>query len=576
MEGVQSTCSENPFRIPEAGGDSCQYSGLESDRGNEGETGDKHLKIWERGNSRKSRSEWLRELLGASEKEEDNEKKKQKENIDAQKNSLDRIMRRIEKYITSKVNHDEKEALNEFISKKREIFLLQMSLNIKKDEIRKLDCNAKAKEEALQKSEEMLEDDALRFDLFLKDNDKKAQDAIRLAEKETKKKMEKVQEVKKLNQQLQVLQSSNNKHKTNLEECIRFKSFLEDLAPSKWFQEQTDKKRLRQRERRRKRIESRRSKWIQEQENIIAPNKEFEAGAIESPRGERARRRKEQNEVDTKVMSLPPMPDFEDEELTSSDEDMPMFFDKPHQLPDIFSALEEENLFLIQNTQEAEQSLDEMTQRFDRSQSDIQKKADTMQEYICEIKRNIKVRRGSVASMKADSEDKTCSALSNEKKLMNNLTMKVKSVYQTCGFEITGATPSTLFMLGEVESKMESIISRIHSMPEHMFKHANKQKEKKRREGKRAQQQAEQLKIQEERNRKAIERSMQPPKKPQGKKVRFQKQFLHSLSTCSIIPTLFGLPLLQVMYRSYLVQKQKTKQKTRENDQNEDESRFLM
>ena len=43
------------------------------------------------------------------------------------------------------------------------------------------------------------------------------------------------------------------------------------------------------------------------------------------------------------------MPDFDDEELTSSDEDIPMYFGTPNQLPDIFSALEEENLFLIQN-----------------------------------------------------------------------------------------------------------------------------------------------------------------------------------------------------------------------------------
>jgi len=35
------------------------------------------------------------------------------------------------------------------------------------------------KEEALTKSEQMLEEDAMRFDAFLKENDKKAHDALK-------------------------------------------------------------------------------------------------------------------------------------------------------------------------------------------------------------------------------------------------------------------------------------------------------------------------------------------------------------------------------------------------------------
>ena len=44
----------------------------------------------------------------------------------------------------------------------------------------------------------MLEEDALRFDQFLKDNDQKAVQAIKRAEAETKAKSEKVAEIKKL------------------------------------------------------------------------------------------------------------------------------------------------------------------------------------------------------------------------------------------------------------------------------------------------------------------------------------------------------------------------------------------
>jgi hypothetical protein len=86
----------------------------------------------------------------------------------------------------------EKENMAEFIAKKREMFLVQMSLDTKREEIRKLEEKAAMKEDALKKSEQMLEEDAIRFDTFLKENDKKAHDAIKMAERETKLKQDKV------------------------------------------------------------------------------------------------------------------------------------------------------------------------------------------------------------------------------------------------------------------------------------------------------------------------------------------------------------------------------------------------
>lgn len=62
------------------------------------------------------------------------------------------------------------------------------------------------REEALKKSEQMLEEDALRFDAFLKENDEKVQEAIKKAEFEAKAKQDKVQELKLTNAQLHTLQ----------------------------------------------------------------------------------------------------------------------------------------------------------------------------------------------------------------------------------------------------------------------------------------------------------------------------------------------------------------------------------
>merc|ERR1712217_424364 len=80
----------------------------------------------------------------------------------------------------------EKENVSDFVAKKREMFLVQMSLDVKKAEILKLDEKAKQKEEALKKSQQMLDEDVTRFDQFLQSNDQKAHKAMKNAEEKTK------------------------------------------------------------------------------------------------------------------------------------------------------------------------------------------------------------------------------------------------------------------------------------------------------------------------------------------------------------------------------------------------------
>jgi DNA repair exonuclease SbcCD ATPase subunit len=155
----------------------------------------------------------------------------------------------------------EKENMAEFIAKKREMFLVQMSLDTKREEIRKLEEKAQMKEEALKKSEQMLEEDAIRFDTFLKENDKKAHDAIKSAEKETKLKQDKVQEIKKLNQNIQMVQSDMSKHKEALEDCLKYREFLDGLTPQEFFDSERDKKRARQEGRRQGRISAKLAAW---------------------------------------------------------------------------------------------------------------------------------------------------------------------------------------------------------------------------------------------------------------------------------------------------------------------------
>ena len=83
------------------------------------------------------------------------------------------------------------ESAREIVRRKRETFLAQMAVDVRKEEIDKLEKRAAQREEALRNAERMLEEDKKRFDLFLKENDERVREATRRAEKEAKKKREK-------------------------------------------------------------------------------------------------------------------------------------------------------------------------------------------------------------------------------------------------------------------------------------------------------------------------------------------------------------------------------------------------
>lgn len=212
---------DNPFRLP-ADDQIFRLREEEKKKRDTERARLKDLRVWDKTSSDiLSRSERLKELAGVDKTVTLN---------DVGKSQSDQMK-------VAMPRRQEKENMNELIAKKREMFLVQMSLDTKREEIRKLEEKAQMKEEALQRSEQMLEEDAMRFDAFLKENDKKAHDAIKRAEEETKKKQEKTQEIKRLTQQIQALNSEMSKHREALEDCMRYKKFLDMLTPPEWFEQ---------------------------------------------------------------------------------------------------------------------------------------------------------------------------------------------------------------------------------------------------------------------------------------------------------------------------------------------------
>jgi len=424
---------------------------------------------------------------------------------------------------TAAISNDrrrEKENMTDFIHKKREMFLVQMSLDTKREEIRKLEEKAQMKEEALRKSELMLEEDGIRFDTFLKENDKKAHEAIKRAEQETKAKQDKVQQIKKLNQQIQMIQSDQSKLKEQLEDCLKHKEFLDTLTPPEFFDEQKSIKRKRQQERLSKRRGARLLEW---EEACAKARAEAEA----KERAERERLEKEgrvkKKDKQRKDIVLPPKPAEGADVLTSSGEDIPMYFTKHLQLLDLFTALEESNLFLIQNSQETEQALEEIKQNFKVTKLQLNTKTDQLRGNIEQLQTQLGGQTALANTLQSRMTVGKTGGEDSQVKWVADLHVKTTEVYKLCGFD-ADSNPSTLFMLTDLEARLEDLRSAIEQMPEEYTLKSLKEKEKERRDRVRQERMAQQQKMYEERMKKSLERSMQAPKKRKGRQVMWRSQ----------------------------------------------------
>ncbi|XP_017371476.1 cilia- and flagella-associated protein 100 isoform X4 [Cebus imitator] len=135
------------------------------------------------------------------------------------------------------------ENMCDYIKQKRQLFLLQYALDVKRKEIQWLELLLTKEESRLERAEKSLEKDAILFDEFLRENDRSSVQAMKAAEKETKAKMEKILEIRDLTTQIVNIKSEISRFEDTLQQYKVYKDFLYKLSPKEWLEEQ-EKKRL--------------------------------------------------------------------------------------------------------------------------------------------------------------------------------------------------------------------------------------------------------------------------------------------------------------------------------------------
>ena len=314
---------------------------------------------------------------------------------------------------------------------------------------------------------------------------------------------------------------------------MKYKAFLDMLSPAEWFEEHAKKLEARRAAIQKERFDVKYKEWDKMRKKLVEQHRK----EMESKKDDKTKKVTEELEVEQRLV-IPPAPRIEDEIVAPIDEEPGLYFTEPHQLMDIFASLEEQNLFLIQNSQETERTLEELQHTFKETKMSIAMRTGQLTTQIGELQaqiaaeeqrsRQLQQKRLASLESQSGSASRSTSHASNisqqeKEKLLEDLNSKVRTVYKQCGFEASSNT-STLLMLTQLESKLEGLLLDIDRMPQDYVIRAEKETEKRRRERKREEQQAMHIRQQDERNRRAIERSMQAPKKRTGRQVMYRSR----------------------------------------------------
>lgn len=358
----------------------------------------------------------------------------------------------------------ERETVAEFLAKKKEMFLLSLSLDTKWAEIQKLEERALWREEALAKSDKMLLEDSARFERFLRENDQKAIDASRKAEKESRLKQEKVKEIKRLTALIEAMKNELAKVEDHYNKCKGFKKFLDGLTPRDWI------------------IQQRKALGVAE------PNGNLD-GMLE--------------------------------------DGLAMYFTDPRQLLEQFESLEENNLFLIQQSQETEEALEKVKQQFQQTKLKLDAELNMLNMQIEHLKVAIGAEKQKIPKPQVAAPVPTRKPKKGEKvdttPSVEAVDYAIRETYRALQFDADEAkSADPIQMLTNIEKLLETCMRKMEELPTELLKEAERAKNHEKREIKRAKKLAEQKQEQDVRTQRVLERSTQPVKKRVGKPEMFR------------------------------------------------------
>ncbi|XP_068132883.1 coiled-coil domain-containing protein 38 isoform X2 [Hyperolius riggenbachi] len=367
--------------------------------------------------------------------------------------------------------------VTDYIAEKRKISLQQYSGRVKQDVINQMSETLSREARKIVDAKRTLEEDTMSFQEFLKESEKNAAEATKMADQEMKVRQGKETEVKKVCAQIKALKRDLLKEENTLQEYKVYADVLHMVSPPEWkeVQEQRRSREAAKRREDRRQIpplpeiskkEGRRlSNALQRLQVMSPPRSFYRYGSSASGSRSPARSLTEHSGSETEDLD--------------NEEEPELYFTDPQQLIQILKELEDDNFHLLENLQEEEESLHELRQR---SEMFKQKKEKELKSVIqnkenlsivlakeTEIteKREMKIKLFSFGELNASEQDK----------MLSKLTKLIANVYISCIGEIQ-ATIDPIHMLASIENSITEVEENLDSAPREYVEAVRKEKNK--------------------------------------------------------------------------------------------------
>ncbi|XP_012406021.1 coiled-coil domain-containing protein 38 [Sarcophilus harrisii] len=432
---------------------------------------------------------------------------------------------------------DAKKPIQEFIRDQRERFMLEYTLATKRKTIMKLQRRMEMKEEQLLNAEKRLQEDAFAFEEFLRENDQKSVDALKIAAQETIGKLQMTSELKKANLEIQVVKSEITKSEFLLKEYLKYGCFLLRLSPKSWQIQQALKKA------KNKDVTSvpslpklvsktsslKRSKLDKDNQRKISAYSTTTED--ESKKGKKAsvEKRKLPSPKAASVSSEDSL-DFGIDDI-DCDLEPELYFKEPEELLQVFTELEEQNLTLVQYSQDVDETLDDVSKREKVIQDKVNSNIEALLTQKEMLKNNCAREEEKAAELELRSRLFSFGEFNSEiqEKLIESLSKKVNQVYKVCIGDVDIANLNPVQKLVKVESRLVELSDLIDSVPKENIEVIEKAKQRERRQKLREEKLKEKQRSQEEKIRIALERAVSQPKKKMGRRLVFRSQPLSDI-----------------------------------------------
>lgn len=290
------------------------------------------------------------------------------------------------------------------------MFLFQKLIDKKRKQINKFEELTRLHEKGLLKAEQMLENDLETFNKYLEENKTKSRNTIKKAEDETKLKQERIFEIKQKNEQKADLFTKNAEKLENLQTLHLYKSFLDKITP----QDQ-----LKQNFREKRKDGNGNSRKIFEDYNIA---------------------------IDEDFMNV----------LDESEDEVDMYFNKPEKLEVYFETLEEKNLFLISNTKDIEQKIEDVIKKKNSTKKVKDDQISNLLKNKEELQQKINILNEQIRKLRINTNDKEAP------ELLEKLNDEISHQYQSYINESsTGQRRDVVGSGVDLLREMEGIIERL-------------------------------------------------------------------------------------------------------------------